>query len=194
MDTPTPPAQHAAYHPSLVTPVAPVQRDTTGPYRFASFGRRLSAFLIDAVALFIVFYIGVGAGIAINGSGSGESGIVFGVLCATLALYYIAMTCIVGITGRSIGKLLLGLRVVNAKTLQQPGLPAAALRCLLLALSIFGIVMLALLITALMPEATTGVPRPLHDRLARTVELNVRLGADPARQVSVTGTRSAVAS
>ena len=126
-----------------------------------------------------VVQIGAVIGIALNGANNASGGVVVGTILATIFLYYLAVVFAIGSSGRSVGKLIFGLRVVDAKTLRSAGLPSAALRCLLLALTFFWIWTLALLITALTPNATTGVARALHDRAAGTEELDVRRGADP---------------
>lgn len=110
-------------HPELTRPPSPGQEDILGA--------RISAALIDLallVGLFIVVALAIGEATAEGGSvnlslGEGATAVYFGLVL----LYYVALEAAIG---QTLGKLLLGLRVVGVEG-SRPSVAAVALRTLL---------------------------------------------------------------
>ena len=95
-----------------------------------------------------------------------------------LGVYMLATVLAVSATGYSLGKRLVGLRVVNQTTLCAPGFGSAFARGILLVpLTIFWPWGLLLLLSATVFDKT-GRLQGWHDRAAQTLELDVRLGID----------------
>lgn len=141
----------------------------TGP-RPVNFGKRLLAFVIDAVLLYGVALGGVGLGILANGDTSGESGVVAGVLFATLGVYLVGLAVLVGLTGRSLGMWVLGLKLVRVDNGQVPGIWSAAGRGALVVLFVLWIWALVVFITTLIDPNGRG----LADKAAGTIMIDTR--------------------
>ena len=148
----------------------------------ATVGRRLSALLIDAVAALVL-----GGGLLVGGLAGQwrDDGTMAGLapvtLVGALVLLAFALTqwAMLGTTGRTVGGLLTAQRVVDQDTGDPIGLGRAAVRCAVhLASWVLPLVGPAVLVVsgAWDPE---GRRRTWHDRIARTVVLDLAVGLDP---------------
>lgn len=160
----------------------------SGP-RPVNFGKRLLALVVDAVLLYGVLAGGVSLGILVNGSPRGD-GVIPGVLFAVLGLYLVGLVILVGRTGRSIGMLLLGLKLVRVESGsiengsiengslesgsiengRAPGYVSAAGRGALVVLLVFWVWALVALITTLIDPNGRG----LVDKAAGTIMIDTR--------------------
>ncbi|SMG48047.1 RDD family protein [Agreia pratensis] len=140
-------------------------------------GARIIAFALDIVFLGIVANIGVGVGALINGSTSGEGGVIFTALGIVIGAYLIALIVTLGLAGWTPGLIILGLRVVREDTLMRAGIGRALGRGILLLPIFFWPWLVMLLVTAVRDKS--GRHQGLHDSLSRTMVLNVRHGLDP---------------
>jgi uncharacterized RDD family membrane protein YckC len=143
----------------------------------AGIGARIAAFAIDLLVLAIVANIGAVLGVLINGSKSGESGVVLTTLGIVLTLYLIGLIVMVGLGGWTPGLLCLGLRIVREDTLMRAGIGRALGRGILLLPVVFWPWWVLLLVTAVRDKS--GRHQGVHDSLSRTMVLNVRSGFDP---------------
>jgi len=148
-------------------PVLPTYPPPGSPYArspYASLGRRVLAYLVDIlVVLGLFFLLGMIAGIVAAGEGS-DVGIVLGGGAAILLLYFYVPE---SITGRTLGKLLLGVRVVRADDLvSPPGFGYGALRRVVFVCLDF--VPLGALINLAVAGADRPERRAIHDRAAQT--------------------------
>ncbi|MBV2355793.1 RDD family protein [Streptomyces sp. J2-1] len=119
----------------------------TGGPRLASMGRRLGARLIDAVLYSIVYAVLAGAGVSslmssakscdpnaadyntcINDATQSFMGKIWGVIAILWIVTFLYEWLMVSLVGATLGKLLVGIRVVKADTGQKPGLGSSALR------------------------------------------------------------------
>jgi len=141
----------------------------SGP-RPVNFGKRLLAFLIDAVLLYGVILGGVWLGVQINGSTSGASGVIPAVMASVGGIYLAGLVVLVGRTGRSIGMTALGLKLVRPGSDTPPGYAAAAGRGALTIAVVFGIWLLVVLITTIVDPNGRG----LHDKAAGTLMVDTR--------------------
>jgi uncharacterized RDD family membrane protein YckC len=141
----------------------------TGP-RPVNFGKRLLAFLIDAVLVYAVAFASVALGALLNDAFGGGGGPVGEVVLIGLVVYLAVMIVVVGRFGRSFGMFVMGLRLVRVDTGAAPGYGAATGRCLLVALLVFGIWLLVAFITTLVDQAGRG----LIDKAAGTLMIDKR--------------------
>lgn len=148
------------YLPPTYTGVRPV-----------NFGKRLVAFLIDAVLLWGVLIGGVALGIAVNGGdNNGRNGVIQLVILVTGVVYLAALAVLVGRTGQSPGLMALGLKLVRVGTGAPPGFGSALGRGALSFAFVFWIWGLVVFITVLADPGGRG----LNDRAAGTIMTDVR--------------------
>ncbi|WP_157962400.1 RDD family protein [Homoserinimonas sp. OAct 916] len=173
---PAPGAQTPATHALAVALIQlPPGQTYPGPL-VANAGKRIGAFLLDTVAAWAVTAVGLLVGIAAFGNGTGAvPALGFGLL----GLYFLVLVIVVGRTGRTVGKAILGLRVVNETSLKPVGFGAALVRGLLIfPLSLFLIWLLLLVISTLALDKS-GRNQGWHDKAARSIVVDTRRGTDP---------------
>lgn len=143
------------------TPDVAAGGPSTSPARLASPGRRLGGYLID------VFVIGIVLQIAELGS---APGLVVGV--ATVALYEIVA---IAIWGRTVGKLMVGTRVVRLDGIEPVGPRVAGIRwgvvafgTLFVVLGVVGVFLDWLWVAVVYGFVLSASRQGLHDRAART--------------------------
>lgn len=141
--------------------------------RYAGFWMRFLAILIDSVAMGIVSAVlhaifGFGGAFLTAGSGSRDAistGMVMGMLAANSVMMFISLLyywLMTGLTGATLGKMALGLRVVKSDG-QIPGLGFAFLR------EVVGKTISAILIgIGFLWVAFDGRKQGLHDKVAGT--------------------------
>lgn len=130
--------------------------------RPAEAGERAQAALIDALLMagmwaVVIYFAGRAARVSLGGLAPASSFLL--AYLAFLGLAYAA--CFTGITGQTLGKMVKGLRVVNAAG-RPPGCPRAFLRATLGSLGI------ALAFSGIVPVFFDPARRALHDRLLKT--------------------------
>jgi uncharacterized RDD family membrane protein YckC len=174
------PAQ-AAWQP---TPVhAPILLSTIVP---ANYGRRVVAFLIDGafggvlttiIALPILWIV---AASAAPGSGSVDLvGLPSALITLASGLYPLAMLLLQAFTGFSLGKRIMGLRIVKIETLIRPGIGRMLLRGVIVGASniVVGIGPLLVYLSPLWDP--TKRSRGWHDRMSGTWVIDVTRGPNP---------------
>ena len=150
-----------AYAPAY--PSTPSAHPSAGS-PFASVGRRVLAYLLDCVVstilVLVVTFVLTGA---LAGSDAGAAAMLVGWLGVTALYWYLPAA----ISGKTLGKLALNIRVVRAEDPgRAPGYGYAAARCL--TAGGLGMVPLGSLINLLVTSNDNPEHRAVHDRLART--------------------------
>jgi uncharacterized RDD family membrane protein YckC len=149
--------------------VRPAARDP-----FASLGRRVAAYLVDGLVAGVVLAVAVPAVASVVTGQETASGVLIGWL-AVVVLYWYVPTAV---SGRTLGKLLLGLRTVRSHDLvSPPGFGVALVRCLVA--GSLELVPIGALINLLVASSDSTERRAIHDRAARTRV--VRADWSPAR-------------
>jgi uncharacterized RDD family membrane protein YckC len=142
-------------------------------YPVAELERRFYAFVLDRLLSWgLVALAGAGAWLALDREGGWALVAVVG---GTLALLWLALAVLVGVSGTSPGKSAVGLRVVHRGTGTPIGVGPALLRALVLAVSslpTFGIGLATLAWTAV--EDRGRQRRGWHDHVADSVVVDVR--------------------
>lgn len=151
------------YPPGPVGPWAAPPQRLPARDPFASLGRRVVAYLLDSVLMSVLLVV-----ITVVGTVSGSEGAswTFALVgwVAVLALYWYVPT---SRSGRTVGKLALGIRVVRADDLvSPPGYGYGAVRCLVE--TCLGLVPLGNLINLVVAGTDTTERRAVHDRAAGT--------------------------
>jgi uncharacterized RDD family membrane protein YckC len=132
------------------------------PERPAEAGERAKAALVDALLILgvwavVVYFAGRAARVGLMGLRPS-----WPYLCAYLAFLGLAYAaCFTGVTGQTLGKMLTGLRVVNAGG-RPPGFPRAFLRAAVGGLGVL------LAFAGIVPLFFDPARRGLHDRLLKT--------------------------
>jgi uncharacterized RDD family membrane protein YckC len=144
---------------------------TSTTYRVAELDRRFYAFAIDRVlSWLLVALAGAGAWLLLD-----DPWRAVGAVGGLLLVVWLGLTVLVGVTGNTPGKSLLGLRVVHHGTGTPIGIGRALLRSTVLALAslpTFAIGLVTLAWTAV--EDRGRQRRGWHDRVARSVVVDVR--------------------
>jgi uncharacterized RDD family membrane protein YckC len=139
--------------------------------RAVNFGKRLLAFLIDAVLLWGVMIGGVSLGIAVNGGDNdGRNGVVGVVILSAVVVYLAVLVVLVARAGQSLGMMALGLRLVKVGTGAPPGYGSAIGRGALSLAFVFWIWGLIVFITVLADPSGRG----LNDKAAGTIMTDLR--------------------
>jgi RDD family protein len=138
---------------------SPAETHPLGVY--ASWGARLGAWLIDALLIGFVFWI-VGHRV--------RFGTTVGLEVLTAALYF---TLCHSLTGQTIGKTVVGLKVFDSRSLGRLNLPRAVLRWAATALFWIAFVVPGLL-DAVSPLWNEDSNQAWHDKIARSVVMRVR--------------------
>ena len=138
------------------------ERDLRPPERPAPAGERAKAALVDTVLILgvwavVVYFAGRAARVGLMGLRPS-----WPYLCGYLAFLGLAYAaCFTGVTGQTLGKMLTGLRVVNASG-RPPGFPRAFFRAALGSLGVL------LALGGILPLFFDPARRGLHDRLLKT--------------------------
>jgi uncharacterized RDD family membrane protein YckC len=137
------------------------------PGPFASLGRRVLAYLLDSLVSGILVLVVVSVLTnTLAGSGSG-TGTTVAVLTGWLGVTVLYWWVPVSVSGRTLGKVALGLRIVRADDLSRPpGYRFAAVRCI--TGGCLGMVPLGSLINLLLASGDSPEHKAIHDRAART--------------------------
>jgi uncharacterized RDD family membrane protein YckC len=171
----------AAWQPTPVN--APILLSTIVP---ANYGRRVVAFLIDGafggvvttiIALPILWI--VAASVAPGSSSVDLTGLPSALITLAGGLYPLAMLVLQAFTGFSLGKRIMGLRIVKVETLIRPGLGRMLLRGVIVGASniVVGIGPLLVYLSPLW-DPTTRL-RGWHDRMSGTWVIDVTKGPNP---------------
>jgi len=180
LGAPEVPAQ-AAWQPTPVN--APILLSTIVP---ANYGRRVLAFLIDGafggvlttiIALPILWI--VAATLPPGSSSVDLSGLPSALITLAGGLYPLAMLVLQAFTGFSLGKRILGLRIVKVETLIRPGLGRMLLRGVIVGASNIVIAIGPLLVYLSPLWDPSKRLRGWHDRLAGTWVIDVTKGPNP---------------
>ncbi len=148
----------------------------TGPdlstrYPIAELDRRFYAFAIDRLLGWIlVALVGVGAWFVLH-----DAWLVVAVVIGVMTMVWLVLGVLLGVTGNSPGKSMVGLRIVHHGTGEPIGVGRALLRSLVLAMAslpTFGLGLVTLAWTAVADHAHQR--RGWHDHLAQSVVLDVR--------------------
>lgn len=168
---------------------------TAVPVPYAGVGRRFAAVLLDGlvvgVAVSIVSFVGIQlAGFPPDGVAGATTPEEAADLTARLSgvyllaglvslVYAVAMWMWEGRTGRTLGNLALGIRTVDAGTREAVGFGRAFLRSLIVSLGsiVCGVGQLVVLLSPLWDSA--GRRQGWHDKVARSVVLDVRGVTEP---------------
>ena len=170
----------AAWQPTPVN--APILLSTIVP---ANYGRRVLAFLIDGafggvlttiIALPIIW---IAAASVAPGSTFELAGLPFALISLASGLYPLAMLVLQAFTGFSLGKRIMGLRIVKVETLIRPGLGRMLLRGVIVGASniVIGIGPLLVYLSPLWDPSKRL--RGWHDRLSGTWVIDVTRGPNP---------------
>lgn len=176
------PLESSAWRPAPVD--APLSAESLLP---AYYGRRVLAFLIDAAISTVVTLVVVAIVALAGGFTSARPGAIaieggpFVIVVAGSLLYPLAELLLQSFRGYTVGKKLLGLRVVRFDTFQTPGIVRMIIRTLIVGVSglALGIGRLVVYLSPLWDPA--GLLRGWHDRLARTWVIDVVRGPNPLR-------------
>lgn len=142
-------------------------------------GRRILAWFVDGAAATAVTFIGFVVATIIAFRPDSDA-TVFGIAFAIIGVYFLALVVVEGLTGRTIGKSMLGLRTVHESSLRAPGIPRAFLRAIVLVPTIIGLWAIVLLVSTLVLDRSFR-GQGWHDRVAKTLVIDVRRGADTTR-------------
>ncbi|KQO07469.1 hypothetical protein ASF06_12735 [Agreia sp. Leaf244] len=170
----------AAWQPTPVN--APILLSTIVP---ANYGRRVLAFLIDGafggvlttiIALPIIW---IAAASVAPGSTFELAGLPSTLISLASGLYPLAMLVLQAFTGFSLGKRIMGLRIVKVETLIRPGLGRMLLRGVIVGASniVIGIGPLLVYLSPLWDPSKRL--RGWHDRLSGTWVIDVTRGPNP---------------
>ncbi|GAA2227369.1 RDD family protein [Herbiconiux moechotypicola] len=168
------------------TPAAPPIR--RGDLMPSGYGRRVVAFLLDGVIGAAVWLavtmplIGLGViAVQTTESAISVSGLSAVLLILPAVLYPVAELLLQAFLGFSLGKLALGLRIVNVTSLGRPGLGWMLLRDVFVAAAslVFFIGQYIVYLSPLWDSERIG--RGWHDRLARTWVIDVKAGPNPLK-------------
>ncbi|WP_368497790.1 RDD family protein [Herbiconiux sp. A18JL235] len=168
------------------TPAAPpIRRGDLFP---ANYGRRVVAFLLDG-AVGLAFWLLVTMPLIALGvievqtdeTRIGVSGLSAVLLIVPALVYPLAKLLMQSFLGFSVGKLALGLRIVNVGSLGRPGLGWMLLRDVFVAAAslVFFIGQYVVYLSPLWDSEKIG--RGWHDRLARTWVIDVKAGPNPLK-------------
>lgn len=176
---PPPPQQYGGYGQP------PGGYGTAGGLQTANMGMRFVARLVDGLIIGCPSSIIVGVISAAMASGSssppsmGSSlGTQFLYTAVILVLYYIYEVLLVGTKGQTLGKMITGLKVVDAQTGQVNGFGPAAIRSAVFPLP--GIILcigsLWNLVCALSPffDSSSGMQQGFHDKAAKTRVISIK--------------------
>lgn len=171
----------AAWQPTPVN--APILLSTIVP---ANYGRRFVAFLIDGAfggVLTTIFALPilwiVAASVAPGSSSVDLAGLPSALITLASGLYPLAMLVLQAFTGFSLGKRIMGLRIVKIETLIRPGIGRMLLRGVIVGASniVVGIGPLLVYLSPLWDP--TKRLRGWHDRMSGTWVIDVTKGPNP---------------
>lgn len=147
------------------------QLSSTG-MAYASVGRRIGAYLMDGVVGLLLLVVVGGVPVLVTGEPTAITAGYAGAVVLGLVQWYL-----LGTRGYTIGKLILGIRVVDADTGTPIGMGRAFLRYLVLALAASCLVVLAVMLALLVKDPRR---QGWHDKAARSVEVDAARGGAAA--------------
>jgi uncharacterized RDD family membrane protein YckC len=165
------------------TPVhAPILVSTIVP---ANFGRRVVAFLIDGAfggvltSIIALPILWIASASVAPGSSFGLSGLPVTLIALAGGLYPLGMLVLQAFTGFSLGKRIMGLRIVKIDSLARPGIGRMLLRGVVIGVSniVVGIGPLLVYLSPLWDS--TGRSRGWHDQLSGTWVIDAVRGPNP---------------
>jgi uncharacterized RDD family membrane protein YckC len=154
------------------------------------YGRRVVAFLLDGVfglALWLLVCVplmSLGVVPVVAGGGrisvSGPGAVLLLVVALVIPLVNLVLQSFLGF---SLGKLIMGLRIVSARTLSRPGLGWMIVRSLVIGAAslVFGLGQYVVYLSPLWDDQKRG--RGWHDKAARTWVIDVKAGPNPLKAV-----------
>lgn len=153
----------------------------------ASVGKRIGAAAIDwATTWALLFMLVNGFYLVLSlvtGSAEGVAelpgAVVGGAMAIVITSFFASLVVGVALTGRSIGKLAVGLRVVTSDTYRPPGWKAVVRSTFLFPAFVLWPYTILLILSVTVFDKT-GRLRGWHDTLAGTIELDTRAGVDPS--------------
>lgn len=167
----------------------------TGGPQVASMGRRLGARLIDGVVIFVVYLAFLIAGIAgsissvnkcdanassavyeacVNDAASDLGGKVTAIVLLLTVVSFVYEWLMVGLMGATLGKLAVGLRVVNVETGQKPGMGSSFIRWVIPLVGSFACGIGQLLVYLSPFWDKSGRQQGWHDKASKTMVIHNR--------------------
>ena len=138
----------------------------------AGIGRRIIAFIVDGVAIVLVYVLAFALGATIAVVASSALGSAISVVL--LILYMLVSAATLGVAGRTFGASILRLVVVDANRRTPIGFSRALLRGIVLGPGLVTWLGALLLLISTIGLDRSGKRRGWHDRLARTIVLDGR--------------------
>ncbi len=149
------------------------QQQLPDGHRVARYGRRVGARLIDtalAIAVFFTLNMVMGGGLVITtvARNTSTSTLSSSGWTAVIIIGFVLEVVTVGLFGGQLGKLAMGIRLANARTLAPIGWPAAILRWVISTVAL-ALCLLPGLIMMLSPLWNQPWRRGWHDRISSTI-------------------------